>query len=637
MIVGLRIRKVLLFIGAFMAATTADTHAHRYSLYLNEDDPRANDPDKITVPLKPHQQAGLYKAVLLERTGRACYKLDHDDLEINNARNYRNLHTIHGDVDVRTNVGILGDQVGYGKTLEALSIIAATPPQDIIRECQITRSVNAHGRGIFSATTSAHLSTGDDLYIHSTLVVVPRGPVYVQWENAIQTQTTLRLLSLDSLPTIRRVMPPDTATPAEIKAFFEGYDVVLIKNTTFLTMAKMYPNLPMAFNAWDRVMIDEAHDIVSKMPLVKFHFLWLISATYTVLTLTGYGSRTNMVWGVRELFVEEYMSMMLVKSTREFIQQSFAIPPAIQHYYICKFNRILAAVQPFLTPTVQERINANDIRGAIMELGGSSHTEADIVDLVSHEIKRDIHNKEIEINMFATMMISEDVREARLATLNVDLQRLRDKLQNLVERVTMLEEKQCTICYDNYTNPIMLDCTHVYCGKCLMTWMRTGNACPTCRSPINLKQLHAIVSHTDMASGSTGGTALPDELLSKEDTVIDIIRNRPNGKFLIFSKIDAAFYSIMEKLQEDNVSYVEMKGSTQHMMRALESFREGHVKVVLLSTYHAGSGIDISCATDVILLHSMATARDQAIGRAQRQGRTSQLHIHSLLYPHETT
>jgi SNF2 family DNA or RNA helicase len=612
--------------------------AHRYSLYLNENDPRAEDPEKITVPLKPHQKAGVFKAVLLETTGRASYYINPEEEGVSRSyRAYSNYHSLRGNIDVRTNVGFLGDHIGFGKTLLALSIVAANPTANIMRDTQITRSVNAHNMGVFSASMNRPTAS-NDAFIHSTLVVVPRGPVYIQWEEAIRTQTSLRLLSLDSLPTIRRVMPPNTAGNEAIKAFFENYDIVLIKNTTFMTMLRYYPNLPNAFNSWDRVMIDEAHDIINKCPLVKFHFLWLISATYTMLTHVGYGSRTNMVYGVRELFVEEYMNLMLVKSTRDFIQQSFVIPPPEQHYYICKFHRVLAAVQPFLTPSIQERINANDIRGAIMELGGTSHTEDDIVELVSKEIKRDIHNKEIEINMFNTMMIADDVREARLATLNADLQRLREKLQNLVERVTALQEKQCTICYENYTNPIMLDCTHVYCGQCLMSWMRAGNACPTCRAPIKLQQLHAIVSRNE-AGGSgeaSGSQQKPDELLSKEDTVINIIRNNPNGKFLIFSKIDSAFYNIMEKLHNNNVSYVEMKGATSHMMRALESFREGQVKVVLLSTYHAGSGIDISCATDVILLHSLGADRDQAVGRAQRQGRTTQLHVHSLLYPHET-
>ena len=78
-----------------------------------------------------------------------------------------------------------------------------------------------------------------------------------------------------------------------------------------------------------------------------------------------------------------------------------------------------------------------------------------------------------------------------------------------------------------------------------------------------------------------------------------------------------------------------MKGSTSQMVRTLDRFRNGELKVILLNTYYAGSGIDISFATDVVIFHAMGTDRVQAIGRAQRQGRTSQLNIHTLCYPHE--
>jgi SNF2 family DNA or RNA helicase len=71
------------------------------------------------------------------------------------------------------------------------------------------------------------------------------------------------------------------------------------------------------------------------------------------------------------------------------------------------------------------------------------------------------------------------------------------------------------------------------------------------------------------------------------------------------------------------------------MMHTLDNFKSGALKVILLHTYHAGSGIDISCATDVCLLHALGMERIQAIGRAQRVGRTTPLTVHQLLYPAE--
>jgi SNF2 family DNA or RNA helicase len=71
------------------------------------------------------------------------------------------------------------------------------------------------------------------------------------------------------------------------------------------------------------------------------------------------------------------------------------------------------------------------------------------------------------------------------------------------------------------------------------------------------------------------------------------------------------------------------------MMRILDEFVARRINVILLNTYHAGCGIDISSATDVIIFHSMPQEKIQAVGRAQRVGRTEQLTIHNLCYPHE--
>ena len=71
------------------------------------------------------------------------------------------------------------------------------------------------------------------------------------------------------------------------------------------------------------------------------------------------------------------------------------------------------------------------------------------------------------------------------------------------------------------------------------------------------------------------------------------------------------------------------------MMNILDKFRSGNLNIILLNTQYAGSGIDISCATDIIIFHKMGADKQQAIGRAQRVGRQSQLFIHNLYYEHE--
>lgn len=45
----------------------------------------------------------------------------------------------------------------------------------------------------------------------------------------------------------------------------------------------------------------------------------------------------------------------------------------------------------------------------------------------------------------------------------------------------------CSICLsENIENPIITDCSHIYCKKCLEEWLDTGtNICPMCRKNIN--------------------------------------------------------------------------------------------------------------------------------------------------------
>tara|TARA_B110000459_G_C16285268_1_gene348048 strand:+ start:28 stop:537 length:510 start_codon:yes stop_codon:yes gene_type:complete len=160
-------------------------------------------------------------------------------------------------------------------------------------------------------------------------------------------------------------------------------------------------------------------------------------------------------------------------------------------------------------------------------------------------------------------------------------------------------------------------------------WIRTNKKCPECRKEINISDTTFITNTT------VNNTEPKTKFKSKENTLIDIITTKPDGKFLIFSKIENGFSSIINNLNNHDISFTEIKGTTGCMNNILDRFRNGEIKVILLNTNYAGSGIDISFATDVIIYHSMNNERTQAIGRAHRVGRTKPLYVHTLLYEEE--
>lgn len=622
-----------------MAQTTV------YGPELTENDPIAPQPDRIQTELKPHQRAALAKAITMERQGSVRYFMRHDDIQVEQQHRFT---PIRGDVDVSTNVGVLGDIVGYGKTLTALSIIASTPTTDI--HIQPMKSISVTGRNIshFTATFQRPDMNPSNHFIRTTLVVVPRGPVYVQWEQTIRTQTTLRVLALDSLPKVRKYCPGSATDIQQLKQFFEAYDIVLITSTCLKTFMNFYdrPYHDHPIVAWDRVMIDEAHVLLHKLPLYNFRFLWLITGTYQVLPSCVYGSRGTMPFILRELLLEDRLPFLLLKGNADFVMRSFSVPAPTEHYYLCEMPRSVSMVQPFLPPHILDRINANDISGAIRELGGTSETEEDIVDLVTRDIQRDINNKTREIEYVFSLDLPQEAKDTRLNHLRAELARFVERKTALAERISQLSTKTCVICYDTLTNPIMLPCTHVFCGVCIMNWMKTQNnydaskrECPECRQPILCKRLIAVVDGKD-ASASAQRRPNPWmpflTIQSKEDTLMRILMDKPDGKFLVFSRFEGGiFWRMIPKLTAANIPFAEIKGTTYQMMNIIERFRNGQLRVILLNTHYAGSGIDISCATDVVILHAMEFDKVQAVGRAQRVGRTSPLVIHNLCYAHE--
>ena len=104
--------------------TLTQKEDYEYATEIDDRTPRAQQPKRIKLNLKAHQLACLYKAVQMEQTGKICYNIKETPF----CSSYHEQHNknIKDKVQMQSNVGIIGDIVGYGKTLTALSIIASS-------------------------------------------------------------------------------------------------------------------------------------------------------------------------------------------------------------------------------------------------------------------------------------------------------------------------------------------------------------------------------------------------------------------------------------------------------------------------------------------------------------------------------
>lgn len=604
---------------------------HVYSVILSQKDPQHLQPEKIKIILKPHQLVGLQKAYIMEQSSNINYNVSVADKEVEYI--YPEIPRIYGDFKLKTNIGIIGDIVGFGKTLTALSIIASLRTDDIY-----VPSVKKHTFGDihgYMEITKTHMERDTLEYlIKTTLVIVPRGPVYVHWKQTINNNTLLKCISIDNLLHIKKMLPPKIS---DLKILLESYDVVLIKNTTFLVLMEYYKETdPYAtIIGFNRIMIDEAHTIILKIPEMYYKFLWLITSSYKELRL-HYNAKSIYCGFLHTIqHNSERLHYSLIKCESDFVRNSFNVPQPIEHYYICKMKSALIAIHSYLTHSVQDKINVNDIAGAIRELGGTSETEEELITLVINDIEKSICNTNKELTFVESLELEQVQKENRLKGLKSDLDRYMTRKQSIEERLSTVMNKICSICHDTLENPIYLECSHMFCGQCIFRWMdvnaKTRNSkvqCPECRNDIDSTKIVAIVKEK-----SNMNTIM--QIMSKEDQLLDIINKKIDGRFLVFSRTDTTFGRLAAMFSENNISHTELKGNTSHMMKNLVAFTNGSIKVILLNTYYAGCGIDISNATDVIIYHSMPHEKIQAIGRAQRVGRTRPLTIHNLCYPHE--
>jgi ERCC4-related helicase len=322
------------------------------------------------------------------------------------------------------------------------------------------------------------------------------------------------------------------------------------------------------------------------------------------------------------------LNLILVRNNPRFIQTSFNIPEPIEKFYLCKLNSKYLIAKRYLTPSIIDKINANDFAGAIKELGGKNETEDNIIELVSKELKRELFNLEAERDFYNLQDISQEDKDNKIKNITIKIENQKNKINDLKDRIKMISTNDCAICLDKVENPVMLECTHIFCGKCILNLlrMRDNNNCPYCRTKISsYDKLTAVINDSNN----------DNKIMTKEDTLISIIQNKMNGKFLVFTKYDNGFELIRNKMNELSISYEFLKGNTSQMMNILDRFKNGKLNVILLNTLYAGSGIDISFATDIIFYHKMGIDKQQAIGRGQRVGRTNQLIIHNLYYENE--
>ena len=542
-----------------------------------QDIPVIEQPEEIKVPLYQHQLASVYQMEKRERE--------------------KNI--IDGNNIIDLSISIQADSAGYGKTLSLITLIHRDKMDWDVSEQYIQTSSMSLCDGRIKKTNIKYYEKLD-----VTLVLVSQS-IINQWYSECQ-KSPLCVKKITTRKDIDEVL-------------IVNYDVILVTPT-------MYNDLVFKYNgmAWKRFIFDEPGSLkISKMHNIIAGFIWLVTATPTDILSRHKHSRNSFMSDLVYSNFLQYTNYIIIKNNDNFINYSFRMPVTHHNYYKC-FNPVYKAVQGFVSDKITEMISAGNISGAIKELGGD--VTQNITELVKKKKIEEIDELE------AIIQILEVRGRNKQAEVMIEkVVRLKSQIDELNSRYKDILEGDCNICYEKLENPIMEpNCQNIFCGKCLLKWLENKTTCPLCRETIQKNKL-VYIDTEQKEEMKTHYIQKEEKLKTKIETIVSLIKGKPQGKFIIFSAWDQTFLPIRNMLIDNNINYIEVKGAISTREKNIMSFKNGDTSVIFLNSDNNGSGINLQEATDLIVYHEMSsTTLNQIIGRANRIGRVNSLQVHHL-------
>lgn len=546
-----------------------------------------NQPENMKIDLYPHQLASIYSMEELERNRKVV------------TENY----------ELETCIGINSDITGMGKTLSMIGLV--------LRDKMSWDTLSLH-RSIKSISYAGHLVRKNKIEkferLNTTLILASKS-IIKQWEKEL-SYTSLKVKTI--------YKKTDTTTEPN------HYDVFLVIPSMFNILVLNQHNF-----AWKRFIYDEpGHIRVPAMRKIIAGFYWFVTATpeaivrkhincnksfmQNIVRNSLYSSRIPWNWG--ESFTRRY-ELMIIRNDINFINLSYRLPKT-QHIYHQCYKPIYRFLKEFASQRIQQLVDAGDILGAVSILGGN--TTNNIVELLKNK-------KEKEIKVYKTEIRVAEVRENdELKNIWIEkLKRAEDQLVSLESRYEELLNGSCPVCLDSIKDPILEpSCQNIFCGECLLKWLSNKNRCPLCVQEVKREDL-VYIKNNNANKCETDNKLV----MTKENIIIKLVNDNPDGRFILFSSSDETFRPIRSFLTEKELPFVEVIGSIEKRNRNISRFKEGKVRIMFLNTKNNGAGINLQEATDIILYHKLSeSTQKQVIGRALRIGRKTPLNVHHLTY-----
>ena len=577
---------------------------------LDGSSPLDPQPQRLSLPLKPHQRAALHAMRQLEEG--PC---------------------MHHGMKVRSTVGLLCDRVGSGKSFEILARICQQP--SLLAQEQMQGGICIETVQVQVQVKSAYTMCG------SNLVVVPHG-IVSQWRSYVENHTDLTIAVVQRRSHIAHVV---RSPPVE---------VVICSATMCRDLIDKTQDIQ-----WSRIVVDECTSIqLPRCPTLRGCFHWLISSSvHTILFPSGSYcvaeeggdvrwrrcesmQRTGFLRQVlQHLEMFPTVAPLFLKCNDTFVEDSFQLPPLDEITLRCQAPAYLSIVHGVASPEITRILHAGDMDGALQLLPCPRGTADNLFSRLTTDLHDKIVRKEAKVSYYQQLLLSErdpltrQVLEQRLREATEVLEQLQTQRQTVQQRLQNHDGEMCPVCLDKPEHACITGCCkHIFCVRCLQQALALTPQCPYCRRPAGEDTMMLITAEHDAKP--------PERPPSKVDQLLRCLQRAEaeapgRWRMLVFSNYES-FDKITIRLHGTPFPYSKLCGTGATIQRQVQKFESGATPVLLLNSTHYGAGLNLQAATHVVTMHRMEPDMEaQVIGRAQRPGRTSTLQLIRLLHDDE--
>lgn len=588
-------------------------------------------PEQVKIKLWPHQLTMLNR----------CLEYENHQIKLNEFQSVGG-RCLSADDHFRTQIGIIGDAVGSGKSHTILALVTSD------MKFNIDKTLKSYGSNkvvfCFNERRKA---------INLNMLVIPHNLV-AQWHNYIK----------DCCPDLKHTMVFKEKHVTEFVTNLEKVHEITLVVVTSSYYNKLANVLSSKSLKLHRVIFDEVDNInLPSCLTIESNFYWFVTASYVNLLYPRgfyrydprmrktvcYAEGLKNSGFIKDMFLDlynnlsvDFVKLLVLKNNDEYVKASIVLPHLECQYVRCMTPVEINILNGYTDHEVIRSLNAGDIATAIRMLTPSAVTaEENIVALQISRFQKDIHNYNIRIEFTKNMDFdNEDNRQAEIDRLERRKSDVEAKVHGIKERIKT--SNTCCICYDTINvKTVVPCCSNTYCFTCLNIWLAKHQLCPLCKNTLSSTDL--LVVDDDLEIGDVGCDALPDnELSDKNDKLknleILIKKELSNNKrkVLIFSSYEMSFQSIASVLTNNRVSYKCLKGNDAQIRKILQRYKNEDLDVLLVNARNFGTGLNLENTTDVVMFHKLNTEIEkQVIGRAQRYGRTTPLSVWYLLHENE--